>query len=184
VQVLPVSLFGASVTAVALPDLARDAIAAGDAANAQLRARIAIGFRRIAFFVIPSAFAFAAIARPIIALLFQTGRFDADDTVLVAGVLAAYSSACWDSRRSGCSRPFLRLRDTRTPVRIAITSLVMSTLLSWLFMPRFGPAGIAFGSSIAWTFNTVLHLYDLDRRIGRSCSAPTGARSGWSSSPR
>jgi len=51
-------------------------------------------------------------------------------------------------------------------VRIAITSLVMSTLLSWLFMPRFGPAGIAFGSSIAWTFNTVLHLYDLDRRIG------------------
>jgi peptidoglycan biosynthesis protein MviN/MurJ (putative lipid II flippase) len=33
-------------------------------------------------------------------------------------------------------------------------------------MRRFGPAGIAFGSSIAWTFNTVLHLYDLDRRIG------------------
>ena len=167
VQVLPVSLFGASVTAVALPDLARDAIAEGEAANAQLRARIAIGFRRIAFFVIPSAFAFAAIARPMIALLFQTGRFDADDTVLVAGVLAAYSlGLLGQSTVRLFASGFYALRDTRTPVRIAITSLVMSTLLSWLFMPRFGPAGIAFGSSIAWTFNTVLHLYDLDRRIG------------------
>jgi peptidoglycan biosynthesis protein MviN/MurJ (putative lipid II flippase) len=42
----------------------------------------------------------------------------------------------------------------------------MSTLLSWFFMRRLGPAGIALGSSIAWTFNTALHLYDLDKRIG------------------
>ena len=33
-------------------------------------------------------------------------------------------------------------------------------------MRRFGPAGIALGSSIGGTFNTVLHLYDLDKRIG------------------
>jgi putative peptidoglycan lipid II flippase len=165
VQVLPISLFGASVTAVALPDLARDAIA--ERADEQLRARIAIGFRRIAFFVIPSAFAFAAIGRHIIAALFQTGRFDADDTLLVAGVLAAYSiGLLGQSTVKLFASGFYALRDTRTPVRIAITSLVMSALLSWLFMRRFGPAGIAFGSSIAWTFNTVLHLYDLDKRIG------------------
>jgi putative peptidoglycan lipid II flippase len=164
VQVLPISLFGASVTAVALPDLARDAVAA---AHEQLRARIAIGFRRIAFFVIPSAFAFAAIGRQIIAALFQTGRFDADDTVLVAAVLAAYSiGLLGQSTVRLFASGFYALRDTRTPVRIAITSLLMSTFLSWLLMRRFGPAGIAFGSSIAWTFNTVLHLYDLDRRVG------------------
>ena len=164
VQVLPISLFGASVTAVALPDLARDAVAE---AHEQLRARIAIGFRRIAFFVIPSAFAFAAISRQIIAALFQTGRFDADDTVLVAAVLAAYSiGLLGQSTVRLFASGFYALRDTRTPVRIAVTSLLMSTFLSWLFMRRFGPAGIAFGSSIAWTFNTVLHLYDLDRRVG------------------
>lgn len=167
VQVLPVSLFGVAVTAVALPDLSRDAIAAGEAANEQLRARIAVGFRRIAFFVIPSAFAFAALGPQIIAALFQTGRFDADDTVLVGGVLAAYSIGLLGQATVKLfASGFYALRDTRTPVRIAVTSLVMSTLLSWLFMRRFGPAGIAFGSSIAWTFNTVLHLYDLDKRIG------------------
>lgn len=167
VQVLPISLFGVAVTAVALPDLSRDAIAEGEAANEQLRARIAVGFRRIAFFVIPSAFAFAALGPQIIAALFQTGRFDADDTVLVGGVLAAYSIGLLGQATVKLfASGFYALRDTRTPVRIAVTSLVMSTLLSWLFMRRFGPAGIAFGSSIAWTFNTVLHLYDLDKRIG------------------
>jgi putative peptidoglycan lipid II flippase len=165
VQVLPISMFGASVTAVALPDLARDAIA--ERANEQLRARIALGFRRIAFFVIPSAFAFAALGPQIIATLFQTGRFDADDSLLVGGVLAAYSiGLLGQSTVRLFASGFYAMRDTRTPVRIAIISLVMSSLLSWFFMRRLGPAGIAFGSSIAWTFNTVLHLYDLDKRIG------------------
>ncbi len=61
---------------------------------------------------------------------------------------------------------FYAMRDTRTPVRIAIVSLVISGFLSWFFMRRFGPAGIALGSSIGITLSTVLHLYDLDRRIG------------------
>ena len=165
VQVLPISMFGASVTAVALPDLSRDAIA--ERANEQLRARIALGFRRIAFFVIPSAFAFAALGPQIIAALFQTGRFDADDSLLVGGVLAAYSiGLLGQSTVRLFASGFYAMRDTKTPVRIAIVSLVMSSLLSWFFMKRLGPAGIAFGSSIAWTFNTALHLYDLDKRIG------------------
>jgi putative peptidoglycan lipid II flippase len=165
VQILPISLFGVAVTAVALPDLARDAIS--ETANEQLRARIGVGFRRIAFFVIPSAFAFAALGPQIIGALFQTGRFDADDTVLVGGVLAAYSiGLLGQSTVRLFASGFYALHDTRTPVRIAIISLVMSTLLSWFFMRRLGPAGIALGSSIAWTFNTALHLYDLDKRIG------------------
>jgi putative peptidoglycan lipid II flippase len=169
VQVLPISLFGVAVTAVALPDLARDAIAegGGEAANAQLRARIAVGFRRIAFFVIPAGFAFAALGPQIIGALFQTGRFDADDTVLVGGVLAAYGiGLLGQSTVKLFASGFYAMRDTRTPVLIAITSLVISALLSWFFMRRFGPAGIALGSSIGGTFNTVLHLYDLDKRIG------------------
>src|SRR5205807_2202579 len=51
IQVLPISLFGVSVTAVSLPELSRDAVArgggGGPAPNEQLRARIAVGFRRI-----------------------------------------------------------------------------------------------------------------------------------------
>jgi len=165
VQVLPISLFGVAVTAVALPDLSRDAIS--ETANEQLRMRIATGFRRIAYFVLPSAFALAAFGPQIVGALFQTGRFDADDTMLVGGVLAAYGiGLLGQSTVKLFASGFYAMRDTRTPVRIAITSLVISGVLSWFFMRRLGPAGIALGSSIGGTFNTVLHLYDLDNRIG------------------
>ena len=165
VQVLPISLFGVAVAAVSLPDLARDAVAAQP--NDQLRARIAMGFRRISFFVIPSAFAFAALGPTIIGALFQTGRFHADDTMLVGGVLAAYGiGLLGQSTVKLFASGFYALRDTRTPVIIAASSLIVSAILSWLLMRRFGPAGIALGSSIGGTLNTVLHLRDLDRRIG------------------
>jgi putative peptidoglycan lipid II flippase len=165
IQQLPLGLFGASVVAVSLPELARDAV--GAAPNDQLRARIAVGFRRIAFFVVPSAFAFAAVGPVIVGLLFQTGRFDADDTALVGGVLAAYGIGLLGQATVRLfASGFYALRDTRTPVQIATLSLLVSGVLSWLLMRRLGPAGIALGSSLGATLNVVLHLRDLDRRIG------------------
>src|SRR5204862_356913 len=87
------SLFGASVTAVALPELSRDAVAPNAAPNEQLRARIALGFRRIVFFVVPSSVACIALSREIVAALYQTGRFTVDDTALLGSVYAALTLA-------------------------------------------------------------------------------------------
>jgi putative peptidoglycan lipid II flippase len=166
IQVLPISLFGVSVTAVALPELSRDAV--GAAPNEQLRARIAIGFRRIVFFVVPSSFACIAFGREIVGALYQTGRFTASDTVLVGTVLAAYgvglvAQATVKLFASG----FYAMRDTRTPVTIAASSLVVSTALAWLLMRWFGAPGIALGSSVGAFLSTTLHVRDLSGRIGR-----------------
>ncbi|HKW42070.1 MAG TPA: murein biosynthesis integral membrane protein MurJ, partial [Gemmatimonadales bacterium] len=173
-QLLPISLFGTSVAAVALPDLSRDAGAGGGGGpNDQLRARIAVGFRRIVFFILPSSLAFVGLAPVIVRPLFQTGRFGAADTELVGGVLAAYGvgllgQACVKLFQSG----FYALRDTRTPVKIASASLALSSLLAYVLMLRFGAAGIALGSSLGATVNVVLHLRDLDTRIGAILGRP------------
>jgi putative peptidoglycan lipid II flippase len=164
-QILPISLFGTSVAAVSLPELSRDA--QGTTPNDQLRARIAVGFRRIVFFILPSSLAFTALAPVMVRPLFQTGRFAAADTELVGGVLAAYGvgllgQACVKLFQSG----FYALRDTRTPVKIASASLAVSSVLAYLLMRRFGPAGIALGSSVGAWMNVVLHLKDLDARVG------------------
>src|SRR5205823_182169 len=62
IQVLPSSLFGVAVAAGSRPEVSRDAVGGGGgggpAPNEQLRARIAVGFRRIVFFVVPSSIAF------------------------------------------------------------------------------------------------------------------------------
>jgi putative peptidoglycan lipid II flippase len=162
---LPIALFGVSVAAASLPELSRDA--AGEQGRAALRARLAEGFRRIVFFVLPSAVAFAVIGQPIVRLLFETGRFGAQDTRLVSSVLAAYSLGLigWATVKLFASG-FYALRDTRTPVVTAASSVVISVILSYLLMQRLGPAGIALGAGIAALYNTSMQLTQLQRRIG------------------
>ncbi len=176
IQVLPISLFGVSVAAVSLPELSRDAAggAAGSLApNEQLRARIAVGFRRIVFFTVPSSIAFIALAREIVAALYQTGRFTADATALVGSVLAAYGVGLLGQATVKLfASGFYAMRDTRTPVKIAALSLVVSTGLAWVLMRWLGAPGIALGSSIGAFLNTTLHLRDLSRRIGGVLRGP------------
>ena len=165
IQQLPISLFGVSVTAVSLPELSREA--AGATPNDQLRTRIAVGFRRIVFFVVPSSIACIVLSHEIVAALYQTGRFTADATVLVASVLAAYGAGLVAQATVKLfASGFYAMRDTRTPVIIAASSLVVSTGLAWLLMRWLGPPGIALGSSIGAWVSTTFHLRDLSGRIG------------------
>jgi putative peptidoglycan lipid II flippase len=167
---LPLSLFGVSIAAAALPDLSRDA--AGQAIE-DLRRRIGDGLRRLAFFVLPSAFALAALGRPMVAALFQTGRFSADDTRLVTGVLAAYAigvpaQASVKLLASG----FYAQGDTRTPVWSAAISVVVAAGSAFVLMRWLGPAGIGLGSSIGAYLNVSLHYRGLTARVGRPLGRP------------
>jgi putative peptidoglycan lipid II flippase len=164
-QGLPISVFGVAVAAVSLPELSREAGA--PAPNELLRARLAAGFRRISYFVVPSSFAFVALGPVIVGALFQTGRFEASDTELVGGVLAAYGVGLLGQATVKLfASGFYALRDTRTPVKIAVSSLILSTGLAVLLMQRFGAAGIALGSSLGAWVNVVAQLWGLEGRIG------------------
>jgi putative peptidoglycan lipid II flippase len=166
VQGLPIGLFGVSIAAVALPELSRDA--AGEQPQEVLRARLATGFRRIAFFVAPSAMAFAALGDVIVGALFQTGRFDAADTAVVGGVLACYGIGLLGATSAKLfASGFFALRDTGTPVRISVATLVLSSVLAALLIRPLGVAGIALGSSIGATGALLAYLRLLEARIGR-----------------
>ena len=161
---LPLSLFGVSVAAAALPDMSR--VAATQPGPA-VRDRLADGLRRLGFFVVPSAFALAALSAPMVAALFQTGRFSAAETEVVAGVLAAYAigvpgQATVKLLASG----HYALGDTRTPVRVAGLSVVVSAALSWTLMRWFGAAGIALGAAAGGYVNLALNYASLRRRFG------------------
>ena len=165
VQVLPVSLFGVSVAAVSLPELSRDATTA--LPNELLRARIATAFRRVTFFVLPSAFAFAALGPVIVGALFQTGRFGADDTALVGGVLAAYGvGLVGQATVKLFASGFYALRDTRTPVMIAICRSSCPRGSPSSSCAGTGRRGLPSARHSGATLNVVLNLLGLDRRIG------------------
>jgi len=172
-QSLPISLFGVAVAASALPELSREA--GREQGGAMLRDRIGAGLSRIAFFVLPVAVGYVLLGELLVAVLFETGRFGREDTAVVAGLLAAYgvgllAQAATKLLASG----FYGLRDTRTPVRIAVATLVVGTALGYVFLTRtgLGVAGIAFGSALgAWAY-ALLALAGLDRRLGAAVIGP------------
>ena len=153
--VLPVRLFGMSIAAAELPDLARER----DRATSALRERATAAVRRVAFYVVPSVAAFVVLGDVLVAGLFRAGEFGAADVTVVWVTLAGYSAGLLAST---CTRvyqsAFFALRDTTTPARIAglrvLTAFVAGSLLMLQFEPvsvlgRSIPAGVFAGTNVA-----------------------------------
>ncbi|HSA54729.1 MAG TPA: murein biosynthesis integral membrane protein MurJ, partial [Gemmatimonadaceae bacterium] len=84
---LPVSLFGMSVSAAELPEMS-SATGSSEQVAEHVRTRLGTGLRQIAFFVIPCAVAFLLLGDAIIRALFESGKFGPTDTMFAWGILA------------------------------------------------------------------------------------------------
>jgi putative peptidoglycan lipid II flippase len=178
IGVLPVSLFGMSVSAAELPELSRES-GLREGTEERLRKRLDAGLRRIAFFVVPSAVAFLTLGDVVGGLLVQTGRFGSAETRilwyllmgsavgLLAGTLARlYSSA------------FYALHDARTPLRFATARVLVAAALAYLAVRRLpgwlgapallGCAGITAASGVAAWLEFLFLRRALTLRIGRT----------------
>jgi putative peptidoglycan lipid II flippase len=141
---LPISLFGMSVAAAALPDLARDR----DVAVGVLRERTAAAVRRVWFFVVPSFVAFVAIGDVLVAGLYRAGEFPAGDVEAVWLILCAYGVGLLPSTTTRVYQSaFFALRDTTTPASAAIFRVVFGLLAGAALMVQFEPVTI-FGATI------------------------------------
>ena len=175
--ILPVSLFGMSVSAAELPVMS-GAIGAADEVAGILRARINSGLRQITFLVVPSVMGFLALGDVIVAAIYQSGRFTHADVIYVWGILAGSTVGLLASTLGRLySSGYYALRDTRTPLRFAIVRVLLTTLLGYLAalpLPRligvesrWGVAGLTISAGIAsWVEFTLLQR-GLRRRIGQ-----------------
>ena len=153
--VLPVSLFGMSVAAAELPELARERNNATEA----LRARAIAAARRVAFFVVPSFVAFVLLGDVIVAGIYRAGQFGAADVTVVWLTLAAYSMGLLASTSTRIYQSaFFALRDTKTPARVAGLRVLTSAIVGAVLMTQFEsitigsltiPAGVLGGVRIA-----------------------------------
>lgn len=174
---LPVSLFGMSVSAAALPEMSG---AAGTSSMDLVRERVNAGLKQIAFFVVPSSVAFIVLGDVIAAALFQTGRFSYADAVYVWGILAGSSLGLLAATLARLySSTYYALRDTRTPLNYAVVHVVVATGLGYfaaIVLPPlvgvdriWGTAGLTSAASVAAWIELWLLRKTLNRRIG-----PTG----------
>ncbi len=178
---LPVSLFGMSVSAAELPEMAGGE-GADEARAAWLRERLGKGLRQIAFFVVPTTWGFVLLGNVIIAALYQSGRFTTDDTNYVWAVLAGCSLGLLATTLGRLySSTFYALHDTRTPSRFAILRVASNVLVGWwlalrapalLGVPeRWGAAGLTFAFSLSGWLEFWLLRRALTARIGHPAVA-------------
>ena len=176
ITMLPVSLFGMSVSAAVLPEMSA---ARGDDDNvkAALRATLGDALRRVAFYVVPSAVAFLALGDVIGGALYQTGEFTRDHVVWLWGVLAGSSVGLLAGTLGRLyASTWYALRDTRTPLVFAVVRVTLTAglgLIASLWLPgwlgldaRWGVAGLtASAGAAAWLEFTLLRR-SIARRIG------------------
>ena len=137
---LPVSLFGMSVAAAELPELARQR----EGGSAQLARRVNAGLEQIAVLVVPSTIGYLVLGNIIVAALYQGGKFRERDTLLVTLILAAYTVGLIASTATRMfSSAFFALQDTRTPARIAYMRVTFAGIIGGLitlYVNRVNPA--------------------------------------------
>ncbi len=123
----PISAFAMAISAAELPEMAEEATLEQAKRRELLAARLTTALERMAFFMVPSAFALFCMGDALSGLLFQHGRFTAADSRFAWYLLVGSSLGLW-AQASGrlYSSAFYALKDTRTPLRFSVIRVVLT----------------------------------------------------------
>ena len=107
------------------------------------------------------------MGRPIVALIFEHGKFTAFDTLQTGNALAAYSVGLAGYAAIKVLSPaFYALGDARTPMLISLGSIAVNYVMNSLLVGPFGHVGLAFSTSTVALVNFLLLVLLIRRRIG------------------
>jgi putative peptidoglycan lipid II flippase len=178
IYLLPISLFGMSVSAAELPEMSRDT-GAGAEAFERLRARLNTALPRVAYFVVPSAVGFLVLGGAIVSVLLEGGAFTRDDSIRTWAILGGSAIGLVASALGRLySSTFYALRDTRTPFWFALMRVMLTGVLGYLFafpLPRAlglapwtGAAGLTASAGIAGWLEFLFLRRSISARIGHT----------------
>ncbi len=161
-QSLPVSLFAIALATVIFPKLAEHFANTASTKLIELANR---AIRQLIFFTVPAAVGMMVLARPLVATLLGSGRFDVSAVTLTGFVLAVFAiSIPLESLQHVLARVFYAQHDTKTPVKIAVVGLMINALVCLLAIRYFGVTGLALGFIGTSLSQVVLLNWALRRR--------------------
>ncbi|MDX3899985.1 MAG: murein biosynthesis integral membrane protein MurJ [Sphingobium sp.] len=161
---LPLGLIGIGVGTAILPALSRQIGGGNEDAASHIQNR---AMELALFLSAPAAVALCLSATPLIRGLLQHGAFTPADTIGTAGALAAFAVGVPAYVLIKVLTPgFYARQDTKTPVRVAVFSMLFNLVGNLTLIWRFGHVGVAISTAIAAWVN-VLVLYWLLHRRGQ-----------------
>jgi putative peptidoglycan lipid II flippase len=163
IAMTPLGIIGMAISTAAFPTLAEQAARNDASGMAETLGRT---LRLILFLSLPAGAGLALLAEPLVVVLLERGAFDAESTRVTADALLFYAPALF--AHSGIeilSRGFYALGDTKTPVLIAVGSMVVNVALAATLVGPLEVRGLALALSVATTLEFLALYLFVARRI-------------------
>jgi putative peptidoglycan lipid II flippase len=171
IMYLPIGLFGVSIATAVLPAVSRQSVGND---RTGVRNTVSDGLSLMLMLNIPATVGLIVLANPIVQVLFERGRFTAEDTAAAASALQLYALGLVGYSVTRIASPtFYALGLNRLPVIVSVASVLVNAALNVLLVRAMGFRGLALGTSLAALFSAgtlivLLHgrLHGLnDRRL-------------------
>ena len=156
---LPIGLLGVALGTILLPNLSRRF---ADGAREEYNRLLDWGLRLTVLLAAPCAVALAILAVPILSTLFKHGAFAAHDVMMTRQALLAYSVGLVALVLVKILAPaFYARQNIKTPVKIAVITLVATQLMNLAFIWHLRHAGLALAIALAAWINAGLLFWKL-----------------------
>lgn len=158
----PTALLGVALGTVLLPSLAQHH---ADEEPERFSSLLDWGLRLAFLLALPAAVALAVLGVPLVATLYQYGRFGIEDVLQTRAAVLGYSVGLLALIAVKILAPgFYAKQSIRTPVKIAVAAVVVTQLFAVALMGVLGHAGLTLATSIGAAFNAALLFWFLRRR--------------------
>jgi len=158
----PVGLLGVAIGTVILPNLSRKH---ADKSPEAFSATLDWAIRLMVLLGIPAAVGLLLLAGPMLATLFHSDNYHAEDVIKSSQSLMAFAPGLMGIIMIKVLAPgFYAQQDTRTPVRIGIIAMVANMVFNVILVFPLAHAGLA----LATTLSSILNAYLLFRGLRRS----------------
>lgn len=158
----PSGVLGVALGTILLPSLARSFSSGNHEEYSRL---MDWGLRLCFVLALPSAVALGILAKALTVSLFQYGRFSAFDAAMTQRALMAYSVGLIGLIMVKVLAPgFYSRQDIKTPVKVAIVTLVMTQLMNLVFIGPLKHAGLSLSIGLAACLNAGLLYWQLRKK--------------------
>ncbi|MBI4195780.1 MAG: murein biosynthesis integral membrane protein MurJ [Betaproteobacteria bacterium] len=158
----PTGLLGVALGTILLPSLSKHYAERSADEYSRL---LDWGLRLTLVLALPAAAALAVLSVPLTATLFHYGAFSASDVLATRNAVIAYSVGLAGLILVKVLAPgFYARQDIRTPVRIAVVTLVATQVMNFIFIWPLKHAGLALAIGLGACLNAALLFRALRRR--------------------
>ena len=132
------------------------------------KSQVTATLKVLCFILIPLTVGLITLRTPIVKLAFERGAFDHRAVELTKTALTFYAIGMIGfGIQEILNKSFFALKDTKTPTKFGIVSVVINIVLNLILIRKMDLAGLALATSLATISNGIFLYWALTKKIGK-----------------